>query len=119
MCLKSIKTTPDIAQEDIVCYKIVNFNYKSPYYSLEYSVNTTYINNMESEITSYGDGVKVGGGYYHTFKETESVVKYLETRGSFNRRTHLLRCIIPKGTEYYQNEFEYASRALKVIEEVC
>lgn len=122
MCLYTYETFK-IAKEDIVCYKLVYYNYEQDSYTTPfiYADVTNYIKSKtvwEDKlepiriIEGFVNGkacYSMSAGYIHAFtKPTKS------TCGC----ERLFKCIIPKGTEYYIGlSDDICARAIKFVEE--
>ena len=129
MCLFS-NQKKKIAKEDIICYKIVDKltdnHYMTPFQHMNVSLNTEYV-----DTTPENDDLltfkQIKGGYYHSFKDKDNALKYIQDFGS---GACVLKGIIPKGSEYYEGIFifyynipsdflsAYASKKIKYIEEI-
>lgn len=114
MCfIPSRNVPPKIAKEDIECYKIVRKDFK-PFYGYskrKYRLGKVY--------NAY-DGVRK----LKKLKIVDGVIRkgvhsYIDIWWVFNifnnllKTEKVLKCIIPKGTEYYENGEKYVS--LKII----
>lgn len=115
--LKRIKK----AKEDIVCYKVLcirNGNLFTPYTADEVPSQI-----YKGELPMVGEPLKsrrffrrifhsdlIEEGYIHTFRTEQcahNTTRYFERRGI---ETRIFKCVIPKGTYYYQGiERDYAS----------
>ena len=133
MCLKSKAFYPKKAKEDIVCYKRLllpsipspkdNDCFISPFYAFVWKLGEEYTaekaTSIKYEANYYGNWCKIENGYFHTF------VHYKDCDDITNGLTDVIvKCIIPKGTYYYEgvinysSHLGYASKHLKVIEVV-
>lgn len=133
MCLKSKAFYPKKAKEDIVCYKRLLFPsipspkdndcFISPFYAFVWKLGEEYTAERAKTIKYVVDfGVnkyKIENGYFHTF------VDYKDCDDTTNGLTDVIvKCIIPKGTYYYEglinysSRHGYASKHLKVVEVV-
>lgn len=105
MCLLNYGS-PKIAEEDIVCYKVVteqNGFFLSYYIHKPYSIGKTYT----SELTSVDSGI-------HSYKKLLDAnhVRYHEKHEAHVDNVCVLRCTIPKGSTYYEgthNVYEFYS----------
>ena len=102
---KSLK----VAEKNIICYKRVN-THKAGYVtsfliSFPYKFGKLYTeNNWESTKNDViSAGVAIFG--FHSYKKNEPVRKSIK---------QTVRCIIPKGSEYYENKSEYISNSIIV-----
>lgn len=138
MCLRlnpfeTPETATKIASEDITCYKILkSYTYtatedndevfKSLYQNFEYVMGRTYQHKPE-----LGLGFRLKPGYYHThgydvyevheafhsFKHEETVLFELDELGKQGyARIVAVKCTIPKGSKYVENDAFYASDAI-------
>lgn len=128
MCLSKI-SEKKIAEEDIVCYKIVHKftdkHYRTVFQGMKIFLNTEYVDTTPKDDDSIGLTIsEINGGYYHTFKDKNKALKYSQY---FGAAACVLKGIIPKGSEYYEGVYisiyqgnlsAYASKKIKYIEEV-
>ena len=133
MCLVINHLEPKIADEDIVCYKLVKRTkikgiYKSNFQIFEYIIRQLYTNNLDirfvDKIIKNLDTTRSGlclyiieEGMFHSY------VSYLyPVILSPLRNCALLKCIIPKGAYYFEGIFDfspnYASSQIKILEEI-
>lgn len=133
MCLYTKQTEPEIAEEDIICYKFYRRWNKilfSPYQEsrapeigivvnteLEKSYrptdNGSYIHNLL--------GFKRVNKGFHSFKTLEEIKH--KVNGYRNLDLVIFKCIIPRGSLYYKGIFgdryeSYCSNSIKLIE-IC
>lgn len=126
MCLVSKNNKPLIAEDDIVCYKmLVRGNgffckWKTPIIGMrvrngvlsgrrlmkacgERKIIGTRLNDNSIEY-------EVSGGFIHTYR-----VSYYKCAGLY-----MFECVIPKGEEYYKSYdgTEYASRSIRFVSQV-
>lgn len=137
MCLDSDRLFPKRAKENIICYKALNISNNGKYHITPYM--KTKINKDEKSIIGYrmksdilefifhityclirlifGHShlypFEIGKGFIHTIYEKRYINYY-----RFPRTDLMYRCIIPKGTLYYEDEYSYASRSIIFIEKV-
>ena len=131
MCLITNNPIPKIADEDIVCYKLVKRTkikgvYKSSFQGFEYIIRRLYTNNIN--IRFVNKIVKtwcltypylmynIDEGMFHSYKS--NLTPILSPLPS----CALLKCIIPKGAYYFEGYFDespsYASSQIKILEEI-
>lgn len=128
MCLVSKTDKPLIAEDDIVCYKILDrcdsfsCEYRTPFMGMKVrnavltgrclmkargkrEIIRAYLGN-----NSYR--YEVNGGYIHTYKHVPFY--------SYDIGDIVFECVIPKGEEYYKSYdgTEYASRSIRFIKQV-
>lgn len=115
---------PEIAIEDITCYKVILENFD------RYCINTNKL------YTYYQKAKIIIGGTYkskftinslgeierglHSFTTLEIAEKFISVR-LLICKSHIVKCIIPKGSKYYLGRFyvdndSYASNRLKYVE---
>jgi hypothetical protein len=100
MCFVIDDDRPDeiIAIEDIVCYKFMDYYdnvLRSPYRDYKYEFNQEYILNdyLRNEYERINEG-------YHSY------TKLRVCKDEANIKHTIVRCIIPKGSRYYINNFD-------------
>lgn len=126
MCLISRTVIPSIAQEDIVCYKVLERNtffYRTPYVGdivfpfILKVLNIPFKAKGPERIEPYGRELwTIDRGFIHSYKTKKP--NYARTiRG---KRAVYFECTIPKGSEYFEdiNNNEYASKQIKFIKRV-
>ena len=132
MCLYVTHLEPEIADKDIICYKLVKRTkikgvYKSSFQRFEYIIRKLYTNNIN--IRFVNKIVKtwcltypylmysIDEGMFHSYKSRLCPV-ILSPLPS----CALLKCIIPKGAYYFEGYFDnspsYASSQIKILEEI-
>ena len=114
MCLITTKNIPEIAQEDIVCYKFYKLRENklfSPYKevlapNMNEVANTVldrgYLGRAKDNNLAY----MVNRGF-HSFKYIDDLTKELYFWQSSDVK--IFKCIIPKGTKYYEGKFDESS----------
>lgn len=123
MCLITTKNIPEIAQEDIVCYKFyilhiakddINSSshdkdgYLSPYWGMRAPNMNEVVNTVLDRVYLH----KCGGNNstyminrgFHSFKYIDDLTKELYFWQPCDAK--IFKCIIPKGTKYYEGEFD-------------
>ena len=111
------KDYPDkkIAPEDIVCYKLL---YRlddevlvSPWIGFKYELNVLYsIDKPLQKIPHLYANVIFDG--FHSYK-TELLA---HEHAYANTTPVVVRCVIPRGCEYFENAYEYVSASLMMVE---
>ena len=126
MCLIITQLEPKIADEDIICYKLVRRTkikgiYKSEILWFEYIIRQSYINNINIKFVnklvqywpiSNKSVIEVGMFHSYVYPIPIKLAPHMVQ----------LKCIIPKGAYYYEGEFvktpSYASSRIKILEEI-
>ena len=110
MCLITTKNIPEIAQEDIICYKFYklydNGELLSPYQGLHAPAINKVTNTLldRAYLSNYRATYIISRGF-HSFKYLDDLINELDFWQSFDIK--IFRCIIPKGTKYYEGKFRY------------
>ena len=125
MCLTSRRKTAKVATEDIVVYKVL-INRKgglvSPFQLKPYTLGITE-DNTETMVTPQQNSKNyiVSKGLLHSFmyeKEATDCMLYLNV--TFGEKHCICKCIIPKGTPYYEGMgsmgYSFASKKLNLVE---
>lgn len=132
MCLYSKNKEPFIAKEDIVCYKIlvktkIPCVYKTPIIRTKVIKIPFFKKLFKAEgsqrvifsfLSSVAGMYEVSGGFIHTYKEIEHAKFYVNGEWFYEDECVIFKCIIPKGTHYYESETEYASEGIKILGKV-
>lgn len=130
MCLHVKTQTPSIAEEDIVCYKVIEYSpvfeqYITPFRN--YPMKTGDIlhdrKDWEFDTVEFRTGFFVEAGGFHTYEVIADAKHFAR---ELDNSTIVVKCIIPKSTEYFKGWTTldgyyvggYASKDLKLIEEV-
>ena len=121
MCFIKEKKRHSIAKEDIVCYKIVYRDkyrdcYLSEYMGFIYKLGETYKENSAKILALLDERDTLNCGVFHSYKTLKPSILH-----PWRVSSHAIKCIIPKGACYWVNNYrnEYASTAIKVVEEVA
>ena len=124
MCLylTKLQSIPRIAKKDIVVYKYLAVGKSdviTPTRMME--IKSKLIIPEEKENLTLKDYFKiflnkgVNGKFIHAFRRF-SVPSPAWSYGLFKHTMYCVKCIIPKGTIYYKNDDEIASRKLEIID---
>lgn len=118
MCLITEQIKPQIATEDIICYKILTTNtengqYESYYYSeMKWELNTLYSTSLGK---CNNNNVLEG---FHSYAHYQDALKILEQDMPLG--CMLVKCTIPKKANYYKGKQQdsdgYASNQIKMTE---
>jgi hypothetical protein len=137
MCLRQKKH--DIANEDIVCYKVVMreihngvvefaspfvlgtiskdvIEGKTPFIARKYNIEKKYCTEIsEDDFSKLLNQYCIGHGAIHTFSSRTSAKKVASWFRSFctfskNKVFIVFKCIIPKGTQYYYGTCDNGSK---------
>ena len=113
MCLR-INGAPKVAEEDIICYKMLEecklegYKYKSPFQEQPIDNQIVYgfwqyVGLGDRSIKDINGYPSISEGYIHTYKALlvaeEMCIYYTKL---FENDVHLFECKIPAGTEYYE-----------------
>lgn len=117
MCLIT-NNSEQIAKEDITCYKVVSLKDKkllSFYYDFEYILNNLYKTTI-TFIHCQAEGYICIEEAFHSYKSLRRAMEILYARLIYNDNNVVVKCIIPKGAKYYQNNQCFASNQLIIIQ---
>lgn len=111
MCWVSYKPpVKKIAKKDILVYKFVNIRSYLTNRCISFFFNFTYI--LDMKYNTYIEIRKVGKGERYRWAGHEGFHSYYDKKTALleyelykiNKFTSIVKCIIPKGSEYYINE---------------
>lgn len=126
MCLFKPKFKQyQIATKDIIVYKVLNSDMRSPYQLFQYEFNRLYKKHWDEDFISYcNEHDCLGGNMFHSCSGS-TYCNYLY-RNSEDQV--LVKCIIPKGSKYYtgmvifktdnESHIEFGSNQI-IIKEIC
>ena len=120
MCLYSNLKYPHTADEDIIVYKILDENLRSPYQDFQYELNKEYINEDKKEIID-DFYIAVGSGYFHAFRTLKLAIERIKYICAWKKiKFKIFKAIIPKDSQYYINlhNEEICGDRIKIIEEI-
>ena len=126
MCLTITQLEPKIADKDIICYKHVRRTkikgiYISSGMGFEYIIRQLYTNNLDIKYVNFIIKKRynmfiIEENMFHSFS------KYLPTMSTLSSNYVALKCIIPKGSYYFEGYLNsilcYASSQIKILEEI-
>ena len=145
MCLYTHNMIANVAEKDIICYKIMKTAvysglktdglFFSPYMNMGWEIGNEYDHdgaNFEDLPLNYEHRTKLykwENGFFHTFKSLTGAIyhtHWVNEHNTFGVPCVVMKCVIPKGTEYYEGdgafncyrEDGYASRNIKTVEVV-
>ena len=98
MCLRTKQKRPQVATEDIICYKVIHKNMTSLFHKeFKWEFGKVYHTEMTTTHSSFFMNIMVEQGFhsYSTLKATR------EGYYSSSEPCIAVKCTIPKGSEYY------------------
>lgn len=118
-----------VAEEDIECFKVlfrrgVSNNCYSPYQLHKYVLGELYKNDLsDSEVEVMDLSHTLYGNVFHSYiklqdaqTELNQIVRIALWRGIVTANIpRIIRCVIPKGTIYWKNHYQFASESIKAI----
>ena len=115
MCLRTQDREPRIAEKDIVCYKFLDEDLKSPYIRFQYKLGETYTEQLPYlEIYSDCSAYNIHGGVFHAYRQI-----YLKTEYIGFDICDAYKAIIPKGTEYWIGmDNDICARSIKIVRKI-
>lgn len=122
MCLRTLQTSPKIAEEDITCYKVLTEDLKSPCYGLQYELGKLIKSELVPTHRPICDTINEGLHTYNDKDDAISTIRLLwAPQNNWTDEDEIytpivVECIIPKGSEYYRRwlltSIQYASNQL-------
>ena len=113
MCL--ITNNPEqIAKEDITCYKVIYLKDNSLlsfYYDFEYILNKLYKTTTISTYYQVEGFISIEEAF-HSYKSIRSAIEFYNKVSIYIRKSIVVKCIIPKGAKFYQDNECFASNQL-------
>lgn len=121
MCLQTIEKKERIAETDIVCYKVLKMldegRFVTPFTGKKVSSKVLCGKRLFKpsffsikDIRNVGNFKEISRGYIHVYGSPYQVLLSDEK---------LFKCIIPKGSSYWSDNFrEYAARKIRFVEEM-
>ena len=105
-----------IAKRDIICYKIIKENYHSLNQDFPYQFNKLYTNKKALLIERTNGILSIHIGYHSYSSKNKALLDYHLKLTKF---LLLVKCIIPKGSDYYYNTIakEYVSNQI-ILQEI-
>lgn len=134
MCFyTTVANPPSVAHRDMVCYKVLDENMCSWIQGFEYTINKVYKTELETlhedswssniYFTSlnkriyYKNVYRISRGFHSYQRNTKQIGRIYIAR--YHRIPCVFRCIIPKGSLYYKNQWgEYVSDQIVIKEKV-
>ena len=122
MCLVTISEKPKIAEEFIICYKVLVSTggiLHTPYRGFLFEPKVTYNDGAEESITPFKKYSLVEGGFFHAYLDKEYAKKTLASIVTVKgEKAVLYKAIIPEGTKYYTGLYkDICAKSLKITEE--
>lgn len=122
-----------IADKDIIVYKVVNSNLTSQYYNFQYEVGKTYSKRWDDDFIDYCEHhPDIGGNSFHSnlskddaiwlygMKSRRIIIADKEQRHlELDTSQILLKCIIPAGTKYFKGTYNEIASEKIIIQEIC
>ena len=120
-----------IADKDIVSYKVVNSNLKSQYYNFQYEIGKTYNKKWDKDFIKHCEEEDtIGGNAFHSSLDKDSATWLYGEASHYDpidgHQIHLLgtgqillKCIIPAGTKYFKGSFSEIVSEQIIIQEIC
>lgn len=132
MCFyTTVESSPLLAHRDMVCYKILDRNmcswikgfkytmnkvYKTELGILEEGLNDIYFTSLGKRIISKHTYCIFSG--FHSYQRNTKQLSRVYRIGCL-KISYIYKCIIPKGSLYYRNQFgEYVSDQIMIKEKV-
>lgn len=134
MCLTVQSKTILKANEDLVCYKIVEYVNNKPYTPAQAVrikrneiIGKTFFRakpyiGRRFKYDAYDEAYEVGAGFIHTFRDNLKAIFGIteDLAKEHNVCLKVYKCVIPKGTRYVVGEFAntegYASKCIRFVE---
>lgn len=117
MCLLTNNTYKYTAEKDIVCYKIVNLRDKeitSYWFKFSYELNRKYTTQVLQPIFTKNGDIRIEKGF-HSYRNLGIAKDYIYY-DMFNLLPEIIvKCIVPKGSEYYINSQEMVSNKIIIV----
>jgi hypothetical protein len=123
MCLETTERIERIAENDVVCYKMLRMlddgRFVTPFAGKKVSSKVLSGKRIFKpsffsikDIRNVGCFKEIRRGYIHVYNSPYKVVLFSNEK--------LFKCIIPKGTRYWCDKFngEYAARKIRFVEEI-
>lgn len=121
-----------IADKDIECYKVLKSNLQSMYYQFQYELNKRYFKKWDKEFIEYANNKNdLGGNMFHVSTDKglcihlygENILsrdkKDIATKVELSDSQVLVKCVIPKGSKYYQGKYTEIGTEILIIKEIC
>lgn len=118
MCLLTNNLHKYIAEKDIVCYKIVYLQGKkiiSFWFDFPYELNKKYTTQVLQPIFTKKGNILIEKGF-HSYRNLYTAKG--DVWFSLMESLVIVKCIVPKGSEYYINNKEMVSNQI-IIVEIC
>lgn len=136
MCLITKNKSPLIAEDDIVCYKLLvktGNDYRTPYKLMYLDNKIVYgkknlvaegsedIEHLPLHGSCIPDRYKITGGFIHCYTDHETAIYRADFFDNNECVVYVtvFECIIPKGTAYYKgNNCDICAKEIKLIKKV-
>lgn len=116
MCLITNNTRKYIAEEDIVCYKVVNIQDTkiiSYWFGFPYELNRKYTTQVLQPMFMKNGTILIEEGF-HSYRNLTTAKE--ESMLSLCDPHIIVKCIVPKGSEYYISSKSMVSNQIIIIE---
>lgn len=125
MCLISSKEKPEVASQDIKCYKILAHerkNYFTPYRDFPVKFNEVLNDEALEKVGKYFDYTIVESGYFHSYSSTNAAMLKIrelnrrrKSHGKEPLKLDVFEAYIPEGSLYYKGVFsDMCSKSLVI-----
>jgi len=119
-----------IAKEDLITYKVVTKELRSQYYQFPYELDKTYSKNWNDDFLAFCKNQEtIGGNGFHSNLNKDTCTRLYgdiiventdETlKGQLSDNQFLVKCIIPKGSMYFEGLYTEIFSNQIIIKEIC
>lgn len=121
-----------IADKDIECYKVLKSNLQSMYYQFQYELNKKYSKKWDEGFIEYATNKNyLGGNMFHVTVDKNLCIHFygenildrdkndIPTKVELSDSQILVKCVIPKGSRYYQGKYTEIGTETLIIKEIC
>ena len=119
-----------IAKEDLITYKVVTKELRSQYYQFPYEVDKTYSKNWDDDFLAFCKNREtIGGNGFHSNLNKDTCTRLYgdiyvpnsdeRLKGKLSDNQLLVKCIIPKGSIYFEGMYTEIFSNQIIIKEIC